>query len=57
MFAVVVITKGAAGGHCQWCVDRVARTYLGGSKLLECLGFVVEHAGLGGFSNSFDYKS
>ena len=57
VFVVVVITEGAGGGRCQWCVNGVARTYLGCSKLHKYLCFVVEHAGLGGFSNCFDYQS
>ena len=57
VFVVVVITEGAAGGRCQWCIDGVVRTYLGCSKLHKYLCFVVEHAGLGGFSNCFDYQS
>ena len=44
----VVVVSGAL---------TVVRTYLGCSKLRKCLCFVVEHAGLGGFSNCFDYQS
>ena len=44
----VVVVSGAL---------MVVRTYLGCSKLRKCLCFVVEHTGLGGFSNCFDYQS